>query len=222
MELFIGLTLKEAREKEGLSLSKASKDTKIDVKYLEALENEDFEALPSPGYVKIYLHKYGEYLDLNVTDLLKHYETRGKAVRLARFKPEEDIIAVRQKSVSGVYLTILGLVLLFTLGIHLFSRYWRPNPKGYIQPVAIEESSVPLEIVATGKTWIRLLTDGKLSFEGFLYQGANPQWEVKQNFRIRIGNVYNTKLKFDNKPVDILSPSKDAVVELSRDRGGTR
>lgn len=218
MELFIGLTLKEARDKKGLTLSKAAKDTKINVKYLEALENEDFDAIPSPGYVKIYLNNYGRYLDLDVAELLKHYETRGKTIQLSRLNLKDDLISVRTKSVSGTYLAILVVVLLFTLGIYLFSRYWRPTPEGYNAPAAVEETGVPLEIMATGETWLRLFIDGELKFEGFLYKGARPQWEVKENFRIRIGNVYNTELKFDNQPVDILSPSKNAVVELSRNR----
>ena len=49
----IGSTLREARVRRKLTLQQVEEDTKIRVKYLRALEEEDFEALPADTYARI-------------------------------------------------------------------------------------------------------------------------------------------------------------------------
>jgi len=47
----IGSTLRETRVRRKTTLQQAEDDTKIRVKYIQAMENEDFELMPSPAYV---------------------------------------------------------------------------------------------------------------------------------------------------------------------------
>ncbi|HRV16376.1 MAG TPA: helix-turn-helix domain-containing protein, partial [Spirochaetota bacterium] len=58
----IGETLRNAREAKRLTLKDVSKDTNIVVKYLEALENEEFDKFPSETYLLGFLRSYAEYL----------------------------------------------------------------------------------------------------------------------------------------------------------------
>ena len=48
----IGQILKNAREKKGLSIEELEASTRIVAKFIKALENEDFDALPGEIYVK--------------------------------------------------------------------------------------------------------------------------------------------------------------------------
>jgi len=61
-QLQVGEILKQAREKSGLSLSYFAKNLKINQKYLEAIEEGDFETLPGEFYVKTFIKKYAEGL----------------------------------------------------------------------------------------------------------------------------------------------------------------
>ena len=61
----IGQILRKAREEKGLTLEQAEEQTKIRRKYIEALENEKYEVLPGPVYVKAFIKTYARYLDLN-------------------------------------------------------------------------------------------------------------------------------------------------------------
>ena len=61
----IGTSLREARLRQGLDLVDAEAATKIRPKYIQALEEERFELLPSPTYVKGFLRSYADYLGLD-------------------------------------------------------------------------------------------------------------------------------------------------------------
>ena len=61
----IGHSLREARVRHGLDLNRVEADTKIRAKYLQALEEENFELLPAETYVKGFLRTYANYLGLD-------------------------------------------------------------------------------------------------------------------------------------------------------------
>ena len=48
----LGLILQEARENKGLTLAEVQEETRINAAYLEALENGEYAALPSPVHVR--------------------------------------------------------------------------------------------------------------------------------------------------------------------------
>lgn len=73
----IGTTLREARVRRKLTLQQVEEDTKIRVKYLQAMENEDFDLMPGPAYVKGFLHTYAVYLSLDPSIILDEYRSRG-------------------------------------------------------------------------------------------------------------------------------------------------
>lgn len=61
----LGDRLREARASLGVSLSKASKDLGVAVKYLEAIENNRPKQLPGREYFNFFLKKYCSYLKLD-------------------------------------------------------------------------------------------------------------------------------------------------------------
>ena len=61
----IGNSLREARDRRQIELPQAEQATKIRGKYLRALEDEQFDALPSQTYVKGFLRTYADYLGLD-------------------------------------------------------------------------------------------------------------------------------------------------------------
>ncbi len=64
----LGEILKEARLESNISLNRVAKDLNIAFKYLEALEENDFSALPSHAYAKRFLEAYCRYLHLDCAD----------------------------------------------------------------------------------------------------------------------------------------------------------
>jgi cytoskeleton protein RodZ len=73
----IGNTLREARVRRNLTLQQVEEDTKIRVKYVQAMENEDFDIMPGATYVKGFLRTYSAYLALDSEVILDEYRSRG-------------------------------------------------------------------------------------------------------------------------------------------------
>lgn len=67
MEEPIGKRLKQIRESKGISLEEISQKTRIRLAYLEAIEADDFEVLPSKiqtrGFLRLYTHELGVELE---------------------------------------------------------------------------------------------------------------------------------------------------------------
>lgn len=78
----IGEQLAIARRKKGLSIKKAEEATKIRAKFLEALEDDDYDNVPEPVYIKGFIRTYANFLGLNGFKLVKEYNLL--------FKPEPE------------------------------------------------------------------------------------------------------------------------------------
>jgi hypothetical protein len=84
----IGATLREARMRERIDVSEIEAKTKIRAKYLRALENEEWDLLPGPTFVKSFLRTYADALGLDSKALLEeyklHYEHPGDVPELVQ------------------------------------------------------------------------------------------------------------------------------------------
>lgn len=69
----LGQRLRRAREAKGVTASKAAAATRIKVQHIEALERDDYRRLDVPVYAKGFIRIYGEYLGLDVEELVAVY-----------------------------------------------------------------------------------------------------------------------------------------------------
>jgi Helix-turn-helix domain len=69
----IGDSLRRARTDRGLGLDDIADATKIRVRYLRALEAEDWDALPAPAYARGFLRTYASYLGLDADALVEEF-----------------------------------------------------------------------------------------------------------------------------------------------------
>src|SRR5690625_6120585 len=76
MVLFMGIgaRLKEAREEKGISLESLEETTKIQKRYLQAIEEENFNILPGKFYARAFIKEYALAVNLNVDELFEEYE----------------------------------------------------------------------------------------------------------------------------------------------------
>lgn len=73
----IGAILKAEREKSGLSHEQVARITKLRRHYVEALENEEWDNLPAPVFVKGFIRSYAQALGLDETTIFDLYKKIG-------------------------------------------------------------------------------------------------------------------------------------------------
>src|SRR3954449_11651851 len=83
----IGVTLREARMRARIDISEIETETKIRAKYLRALENEEWDLLPGPTYVKSFLRTYADALGLDSRALVEEYKLRHDPLETGELHP---------------------------------------------------------------------------------------------------------------------------------------
>jgi cytoskeletal protein RodZ len=142
-----------ARERKGVDLYRAERDTKIRARYLAALERGDYKDLPGAVYTKGFLRNYALYLGLDPEDVLYQWRRERADVRetqqvLAVPRP----LAAPRKGFSfspGVVVAVL-----LTLGVVLFTAYVGVQLLRFTKPptIAVTHPSVAVLEVDEGTT----------------------------------------------------------------------
>src|SRR6185369_6857480 len=114
--------LASARERKGVDLTRAERDTKIRARYLGALERGDYRDLPGAVYTRGFLRNYAIYLGLDPDDVLRQWR-RERGDQAA---PEPLIVPPRPIAEPPRPLTFSPSVIvaaLMTLGVIAFGIY---------------------------------------------------------------------------------------------------
>lgn len=75
----IGQILKNARKEKGLTLDDLQQTTKIQKRYLIAIEEDNFDSLPGKFYVRAFIKQYAETVGLNAEELLADLDATNNA-----------------------------------------------------------------------------------------------------------------------------------------------
>ena len=73
---YTGPLLRDVRESQGVSLKDVSARTKVGLAYLEAIEADDFAALPAPVYVRGFVGEIAKSLKLDAAQVARTYVRR--------------------------------------------------------------------------------------------------------------------------------------------------
>ena len=71
-DFFIGARLSARRQKLGIPIEKAAKDTRIPVARLRMIESDDFASFPHPTYARLFLTDYANYLGVPIEDIRQY------------------------------------------------------------------------------------------------------------------------------------------------------
>jgi cytoskeletal protein RodZ len=87
--------LRKARLAKGISLQQMSAKTRIDIKFLEALDNGNFGFLPEL-YVKAFIKQYAKLVDLDEDEMVQRYED----AKAGKLEVEDDSKSLLEKKIE--------------------------------------------------------------------------------------------------------------------------
>ena len=124
----IGDQLRETRMRNRIDITEVEAATKIRAKYLRALENEEWDLLPGPTFVKTFLRTYADYLGLDARNLVEEYRARyerpaaqeltpfGANLGGRRSRPRRPVLAPWMVVLAGLIVLLVAFYLLGTAG----------------------------------------------------------------------------------------------------------
>jgi len=239
--LSTGEQLKRAREAKGLSLDDVASQTRIPIRHLQSIEQEDWDALPAPTYAVGFARNYANAVGLDGAALASALRERmGGAVRsrapaAAEYYEPADPSRVPPKGlVIGALLFAAVLALLY----YFFFASWRdgesPAPAPAEAPPTEQSAPAPaaaaaapvtgaVRLTATGEVWLRI-TDGAGGaqlFSGSLTAGQSFDVPATaQRPVIRTGRPHLLRASAGGRDLGPLAPEErtiDGVSLLAQD-----
>ena len=206
--------LKAKRESQNLSLEEISDFTKIDIKFLIAIEDGDFGCLPDV-YMRLFLRSYCKYISADDEQALNDYEfyTIGSKTESKTFsipsEPEDIDTNIDQKELNLpqvptakiVTIVITVIILIFTLFL-ISNIDSDSSPKGdNSSKLNIKESSENLKIVQYSS-----LPDNSpltnLDFDANnLIAGNKKKLVASDPFTFRVEALAQTKINVNSGPI---------------------
>lgn len=194
----IGRALRAARQRRGKTLEEASRETRVRLDYLDALERERFDALGSEVYVRGFLRSYARYLGLKHDKVIAAYERAygsghpgpAPVERAPGVTPTEAVVLTEKKRPNWLLASLVGLIVLAAAAaIGLLNRNTAvPEPADVAEPpaVAVAPRSVEVGLTAYQDIDVEVIIDGDLVERFRLEEGQGRSFEGGESITVRL------------------------------------
>ena len=204
-----GERLKRERELREVSLEEVAKGTRITERFLQALENEQWDRLPGGVFGRGFVRSIARYLGLSEENLLAEYDlARGESASSASQRPEERIPSPPKWVPAAAALALAALAAALLVG----GRYaWKayqahraqkkssavlrlPSPAETAAPNAARSlttstgASLDPEITARSATRLRVTAHGRVAFDGDFPPGEDRHFAAEDRLEVTAAN----------------------------------
>ena len=210
----IGSSLREARTRRQIGVAQVEQATKIRGKYLRALEEEQFDVLPSQTYVKGFLRTYADYLGLDGQLYVDEYNSRFASGDEWSARSASRAATHRRERRLQANVVLLALAAIVVLTVVVISA-WKVSGSGHVATKTVKRHTTPhraavpgayLEITAVkGPSKVivnRVGAAGKILFEGTLERGDTQAFNGKR-FWLNVGAPENLLITVAGKRVHV-------------------
>jgi cytoskeleton protein RodZ len=232
-----GERLKREREMREVSLKEVTTATRIGPRFLEALENEEWDKLPGGIFNRGFVRSIARYLGLDEENLLAEYDMAHGEQNLPVPQPYENKIPR-----PPIWIPVLAVLALLAVlsgliagGIYGWRRYvaHRAAKRSASSPAAGNPASpsaaVPLDLAVStsAATRVRILADGTLLLDAELAAGETHHFSARQQFEVTAADSSAVLLELNGRampPVGTPGASGTIVLtekDLRQASGGT-
>ena len=209
----IGSSLREARLRQALDFPALEERTKIRPKYLRALEDERFDILPAPTYVKGFLRSYAEALGLDGQPFVDEYNSRfavGDEEVLVRATRRVPAPRSRDRQARESRMAAVGLLAIAILTALVIAawRFGGPDEEGVpglgpqgVATVPVGEARGRVNLVVRardGASWMEVRQGsvaGRLLYSGTLERGQRKTFTGRRALQLALAAPDNVMVR---------------------------
>lgn len=236
----VGFELRQARERQGLSLQQISSSTKISLRVLQAIEASDGAHLPAPVFTRSFVRTYAAQVGLDPDDTARRYldqfvppETpeAQEPLRDPVERPVGRILQGRFGTASVLFLVGLAAFLLILRNARHARSELSPPPGAAVvsaagsvppraaqpTPVATSGATPPqpatlhLTIAPTGPCWVQATVGTEAVLAKLLGAGDRRELEAPSDVTLRIGDPAVFAFTINGMPGKVPGPPGQAV-----------
>ena len=209
----IGSSLREARLRQALDFPALEERTKIRPKYLRALEDERFDILPAPTYIKGFLRSYAEALGLDGQPFVDEYNSRfavGDEEVLVRATRRVPAPRSRDRQARESRMAAVGLLAIAILTALVIAawRFGGPDEEGVpglgpqgVATVPVGEARGRVNLVVRardGASWMEVRQGsvaGRLLYSGTLERGQRKTFTGRRALQLALAAPDNVMVR---------------------------
>ena len=234
----IGETLREARTAAGIQLDDAERTIRIRIRYLDALENEEWDVLPGDAYVRGFLHTYADFLGLDGAALVDEYDRQEVPAQAERsmdapFEPPRTMDGgnptMRRIGWGAIFVAAALAALFIVLGItggssqspkNNHHQHHRGGDKQGSAQSSTTTTTTPSEatvsLTPTGTVWVCLVDQsGKALVNGETLTTGDSRGPFKaKDMQLTLGNG-EIQVELNGKQVSIPSAANPVGFDLT-------
>ena len=150
----LGATFRRERETRGISLEEIAEETRIGIRLLRAIENEQFDRLPGGIFDKSFVRQYARYLGLDEELAVREYlqaVAAGREAASSQRSASPELAALSSSSdYARIIAALVGVGILVAgigYGLYRFQQYLTATPspaeEGSSQPTLSTTPSSP-------------------------------------------------------------------------------
>jgi cytoskeleton protein RodZ len=148
--LELGTSFRKSRESLNLSIDKIAAETRINPRFLEAIENERFDLLPGGIFNRGFIRSYAVRLGLDPEEALQGYEKLFRAVEAEPVQQESERVRGKTTKIPVYYVALAGLLILvivfYFLNRHKEAPVRVANPSLEESPAVLPPTPIAAEV----------------------------------------------------------------------------
>lgn len=217
----LGDYLREVRLHRGLTVAIVSQRTRIQERLIRAIESADIQELPEPIYIQALIHRIGDAVGVEGKTLAAAFPTQPN---LRAIKPSWKPVRKPWMRPFHLYLVYVGVMIGLVSGLSLVVRSPSPQltqtegepnvaattpnseltnsssaqPAVQVAKPAPEPDKVTVTMKLEEASWVRIVADGDVQFEGTLTKGEERTWQADEELTVRAGNAGAVVVKINN------------------------
>jgi cytoskeleton protein RodZ len=142
-----GENLRREREMRGIPLEEISSATKISIRFLQALENDDFASIPGGIFVRGFIRAYAGYLGLDQEQVMAEYQSvaQSEDYELTRISSANRPARKRGRRISVLPLVVAVALLISGYALFRYAHRVTYVPIAPPSPAPLSTASAPHE-----------------------------------------------------------------------------